>query len=115
MKAKMIFFFIIFFSTKVFSQIVYKTPSGSKYHLSNCRMVKNVSSKLSIDKAQREGLSPCKICKAPLGNTFGIYSNPSKKVNGTNAKNRCKGITKRGTRCKHYTSIGNDYCYQHLK
>jgi hypothetical protein len=35
------------------AQIVYKTPSGSKYHLSNCRMVKNVSQKLSLADAAK--------------------------------------------------------------
>lgn len=115
MKVRILFFFIVFFSANAYSQMVYKTPSGTKYHLSNCRMVKNVSSKLTIDKARREGLSPCKICNAPTGNTLGIYSSSTKKTNGINSKNRCIGITKRGTRCKHFTRIGNDYCYQHLK
>jgi hypothetical protein len=26
---------------------------------------------------------------------------------------QCKGLTKKGTRCKHYTSNANGYCYQH--
>ena len=29
-----------------YSQNVYKTPYGKKYHLASCRMVENVSSKL---------------------------------------------------------------------
>ncbi|AZA80089.1 hypothetical protein EG347_22635 [Chryseobacterium sp. G0186] len=94
-------------------QTVYKTPSGAKFHLASCRMVKNVSSSLTINEALEIGLQPCKICNPRLSPTHGIMSVP-KKVNGTNKGNQCLGRTKAGTRCKHYTSIGNDYCFQHV-
>ena len=42
---------ILFFSLNLNAQTVYKTPSGSKYHMSSCRMVKNVSSGVSLSKA----------------------------------------------------------------
>ena len=105
-------FLLLFFGLQLKAQTVYKTPSGSKYHLASCRMVKNVSSEISLSKASELGLSPCKICNPPISSVYGIVSKP-KKVNGVNSKNRCKGITKSGKRCKHYTRIGNDYCYQH--
>lgn len=104
---------ILLFTLQLHAQNVYKTPSGNKYHLSTCRMVKNVSSSISLQKALEIGLLPCKICSPPVSNAYGLVSKP-KKTNGVNSKNRCKGTTKAGTRCKHYTSIGNDYCYQHL-
>ena len=44
------------------AQTVYKTPSGAKYHLASCRMVKNVSEEMTIEKARALGLEPCKIC-----------------------------------------------------
>lgn len=94
------------------AQKVYKTPSGSKYHLSTCRMVKNVSSEVSLRKALEMGLSACKICNPPYSSSYGAVS-ATQKVHGENSKSRCRGITKAGTRCKHYTRIGNDYCYQH--
>lgn len=103
---------ILFFSLNLNAQTVYKTPSGSKYHMSSCRMVKNVSSGVSLSKAIELGLSPCKICKPPISSAYHLVSKP-KKVNGVNSKNQCKGITKAGKRCKHFTRIGNDYCYQH--
>lgn len=105
---------VLFCSINIFSQTVYKTPSGSKYHLSSCRMVKNVSSQLSVSKAGELGLLPCKICQPPRSSVLGIASSPSKKTNGVNASNRCKGTTKVGARCKRNTRIGNDYCFQHL-
>jgi len=104
---------LLFISLSISGQTVYRTPSGSKYHLSSCRMVKNVSSALDVKNALGQGLQPCKICNPPTTTTYGIVSQP-KKVNGTNKGNQCLGITKAGTRCKHYTRIGNDYCFQHM-
>lgn len=111
---KVFTFLLILFWSGTFAQTVYRTPSGTKYHLGSCRMVKNVSNSLSISKARNIGLAPCGICHPPSGTVYGLIS-PTKKVQGTNAKNRCRGTTKKGTRCKHYTAIGNDYCYQHLR
>ena len=107
------FIFLFFLSLNISAQTVYKTPSGQKYHLSNCRMVKNVSSALTIEKAGRIGLSACKICKPPSAPTIGFVSKP-KKTPGTNLANRCFARTKAGSRCKRKTTIGNNFCFQHL-
>ncbi len=92
------------------AQTVYKTPSGKKYHLENCRMVKNVSEEISIRQAVELGLSPCSICHPPINN--GV-TNSTHKAQGTDKGVQCKGMTKAGTRCKHFTKIGNGYCFQH--
>ncbi|WP_223607497.1 hypothetical protein [Chryseobacterium sp. OSA05B] len=68
---------------------------------------------MEVSKAVETGLQPCKICNPPKASVYGI-SSTSKKVNGTNKGNQCLGRTKAGTRCKHYTRIGNDYCFQHV-
>lgn len=92
-------------------QTVYKTPSGKKYHLETCRMVNNVSSRLTISEAIQKGLEPCKICKPPAqANSF---KRSQKSGKGQAKTVQCRGITKSGTRCKHMTSIGNGYCFQH--
>ncbi|MBU4537654.1 MAG: hypothetical protein L6264_06080 [Weeksellaceae bacterium] len=75
---KYITVFLLLFTINVSAQTVYKTPSGSKYHLSGCRMVKNVYSVLSIQTALSEGLLPCKICKPPFSNAMGIVLKPKK-------------------------------------
>ncbi|TDX85942.1 DUF5763 domain-containing protein [Epilithonimonas xixisoli] len=110
MKSISILFFLFSF---VFanSQTVYYTPSGQKYHTENCRMVKNVSNKTDLNSVLERGLSACKICQ-PVS-TLGISSSGKKKTQGTEATVQCKGTTKSGTRCKHKTSIGNGYCFQH--
>ncbi len=60
---KYIFTLLVFIlSTSLKAQTVFKTPSGAKYHLASCRMVKNVSEEIAISKAQELGLQPCKIC-----------------------------------------------------
>lgn len=95
-----------------FSQQFYATPTGTKYHLSTCRMVKNVSTKLSKDAVIKKGLQPCKICNPQ--NVYNISALPLKTAQGTAKKTvQCKAITKNGTRCKHMTSIANGYCFQH--
>lgn len=111
MKNWIIFFVVI--CGFVNAQTVYKTPSGAKYHLSSCRMVENVSSKLSVEKALQLGLLPCKICKPPIRNMQSIASTP-KSTNGTSSSTvQCRGTTKAGNRCKHRTNIGNGFCFQH--
>lgn len=107
------FLLLLFLSVNLSAQTVYKTPTGQKYHLSGCRMVKNVSSALSIEKAGQIGLSPCKICKPPFTQVLGFVSKANK-TPGTNSENRCLAITKAGSRCKRNTRIGNDFCFQHL-
>ena len=100
----------LLFSFNAKSQAVYKTPSGAKYHLATCHMVKNVSEQISIEKAKQLGLQPCKICKPQ-----NIYSSPysPNKAQGQGATVRCKGTTKAGTRCTHMTRIATGYCFQH--
>ena len=104
------FLFILLLPFSVKAQTVFKTPSGKKYHLSTCRMVKNVSEEITTEKAMELGLEPCKIC-----NPADIYGSAPivHKAQGQNITVQCKGLTKAGTRCKHMTSIANGYCYQH--
>jgi len=44
--------FLLLLSISAKSQTVYKTPSGQKYHLATCRMVKNVSEEITVGKAK---------------------------------------------------------------
>lgn len=110
---KFIHVFLLLFAVGASSQTVYKTPSGEKYHVASCRMVKNVSQKITIADAQERGLQPCKICKPPVGFRQNVRS--TKNVSGESATVRCKGLTQKGTRCKHMTRIANGYCFQHNK
>ena len=105
---------LIFSSFIGIGQDVYKTPSGKKYHLFTCRMVKNVSIKLDGESGiNKYNLTPCKICNPPkISDIQKNDPNPNKAV-GESISLRCKGRTKKGTRCLHKTKLANGYCYQH--
>jgi hypothetical protein len=92
------------------AQSVYKTPSGQKYHLETCKMVKNVSQKITVQEAADLGLDPCKICRPDV---LPVQQNLTNKAKGENKTAQCKGYTKSGTRCRHMTSIADGYCFQH--
>jgi hypothetical protein len=105
---------IVLLSIFAFAQTVYITPSGNKYHTINCRMVKNVSSAVSVEDAQNKGRTACKICAPPLGNSFG--SGIKKRVAGSSSLTyQCKGRTKTGNRCRHRTHMANGFCFQHVR
>jgi hypothetical protein len=103
--------YFLFISLTITAQKIYKTPSGARYHLGSCRMVKNVSEEISFEKAAQLGLTPCKICRPTNYTALGLKS--SNTARGQNVTVQCKGTTKKGTRCKHMTSIANGYCFQH--
>ena len=104
--------FFLLLSFNVGAQKIYKTPSGAKYHLGSCRMVTNVSEEISMTRAAELGLAPCKICKPQSYTALGLSSQKNT-AQGQKETVQCKGITKKGTRCKHMTSIANGYCFQH--
>ncbi|MBQ0768022.1 MAG: hypothetical protein KBT58_01950, partial [Bizionia sp.] len=106
--------FLFVTSISIHAQSVYKTPSGKKYHLASCRMVENVSKQLlGASAISKYNLDPCKICKpSVITNSSSTYSAVNKAV-GQSESVRCKGITKKGSRCKHITKLANGFCYQH--
>ena len=101
---------LLFLSLPAKAQDVYKTPSGAKYHKADCRMVKNVSEKITLQDAIKIGLGPCKIC-APAFVAGAIQKTKTTQGQGNTAQ--CIGYTKAGNRCRHMTAIGNGYCFQH--
>lgn len=94
---------LLLIGIQITAQDVYKTPSGEKYHLATCRMVKNVSEKISVPKAKLLGLEACKICKPH--NIYSLALISADKESGQGKSVQCKGITKAGSRCKHMTRI----------
>ena len=111
----MLFFFPI---SMVFSQTVYKTPSGEKYHTASCRYVKNVSESMTVEQAQKRGLSACSQCKpnssASSSKSNGALGIKQGEAQGTKSEStQCLGTTKAGSRCKHMTRNKNGYCHQH--
>ena len=104
------FLLLVFASFSTKAQTVYKTPSGKKYHLADCRMVKNVSKAIELSYAATLGLEPCSICNPQAIQQHILQGKPQGQVPRTT---QCQGFTKAGNRCRHMTSIANGYCYQH--
>ena len=111
-KTVFLFIFLVLTSIVTNAQKIYKTPSGAKYHLGSCRMVTNVSEEISFERAAELGLQPCKICKPKDYSALGLTAQKNQ-AQGQAQTVQCKGTTKKGTRCKHMTSIANGYCFQH--
>lgn len=47
--------------------LVYRTNTGDKYHLSDCRTLKDSKVSISLNEAIKQGYTPCKICNPPSG------------------------------------------------
>ena len=47
------------------TEIVYRTPSGKRYHRASCFHVKGKGTALSLAEAKERGLTPCKVCNPP--------------------------------------------------
>ena len=110
MKKSILLIIVVFVFFHGEAQSFYKTPSGKKYHLGSCRMVENVSEKISLEKAKQLNLDPCRICQPPA-TPQNLSSGQQEQ--GTDKTVQCKGLTRSGTRCRHMTRIANGYCFQH--
>lgn len=44
---------------------VYITDTGNKYHLNDCRTLKNSKITISLKEAKNQGYTPCKVCNPP--------------------------------------------------
>ena len=95
-----------------YSQYVYKTKTGEKYHKETCHYLKYSKAKITLEDAiKKYGLEACKVCKPPKakGQKTTTY-----KSSGTNcATVQCRGTTQKGARCKRKTKNCSGYCYQH--
>ena len=47
------------------SEVVYRTPSGERYHRATCGHVKGKGIELPLAAAKERGLTPCKVCNPP--------------------------------------------------
>jgi hypothetical protein len=113
-----VFFFIM--ASIGYSQTVYVTKTGKKYHSANCRSLSKSSIPISLAEAQAKGYEPCKVCGGGSTSTPAQTSQQKKQPNtqtdsqsNTTSSTQCKGSTKAGARCKRKTMSPNGYCSQH--
>lgn len=111
-----------FLTLQIYSQTVYVTPSGKKYHTENCTRRGDNSTPIELKDAVRK-YQPCKVCKPPILSNAELSdpeNNPTTNSNISDSKNststnQCKAITKKGTQCSRNAEEGSDYCWQHNK
>ena len=113
-------FLSLFLISDSFSQTVYITKSGKRYHTEKCRYAKNANA-VSLSEAVSRGLSPCSVCNPETESSTGTEKNsftgdeqitkPSSEKKQT--KVQCSAMTKSGNRCKRITNYENGKCWQH--
>ena len=109
---------ILLFVGNAFSQTVYITKSGKKYHIENCRYLNNSSIEIDLSDAASKGYTPCKVCKPPSSGNFNPSGGQESFDNDnsyivTEEKVQCTATTKSGNRCKRMTKSSNGKCWQH--
>jgi hypothetical protein len=94
----LIVFGLVMMSHKGFSQVVYSSAKGEKYHTADCKLSGDADN-IKLDAAKKAGKKPCGVCK------------PDEHLKDKVAQ--CTGKTVDGTRCKRMTSSKAGKCYQH--
>jgi hypothetical protein len=128
MKRKILFLALLltFLVVNVFSQTVYITKTGAKYHTESCRYLSR--SKISIDLADAiaRGYGACSVCNPPTQVSSSTTTqtkstkaevksttNQSSSTNSQSVSVQCSATTKAGARCKRMTKSSNGKCWQH--
>ncbi len=110
-----IFLIFVLFSFVAFSQTVYVTKSGAKYHTKECNYAKNGT---AIDLKDVGSRTACAVCggsnltkKSETGSTVAPKDKtvPKEKTGG----GQCQATTKKGKQCKRNAKAGSNYCWQH--
>jgi len=105
----------------VFSQTVYKTNTGKKYHSANCQYLSKSKIAISLSDATAQGLTACSRCNPPTstGQAVPPTQTAPQQQNNNPATTKpaqttqCTATTKAGARCKRMTKSSNGLCFQH--
>ncbi len=92
------FFLFIGISMKGFSQTVYASAKGEKYHTADCKLSGDAEG-LTLAAAKKANKGACGVCK------------PDEHLKDKTAQ--CSGKTADGTRCKRMTASKAGKCFQH--
>lgn len=125
MKKHILIFVAIFslLSANLFSQTVYVTKTGKKYHNENCSYLKSSSIPMDLSSATAKGYTACSKCSAKSGSSQ--PGNSSSKSTETEKQNtnvatekstssvQCTATTKAGNQCSRMTKSSNGKCWQH--
>ncbi|NOT75075.1 MAG: hypothetical protein HOP08_09120 [Cyclobacteriaceae bacterium] len=100
MKKIFILSVVLFFAVAIkgFSQTVYASEKGTKYHTADCRLSGDAKD-MTLAAAKKGGKTSCSICKP--------------EDHFKDKATQCTGKTADGTQCKRMTSAKGGKCYQH--
>jgi len=109
---KALLILLLVFASAAWSQTVYITKTGEKYHKETCGHLRKSSISIDLSEAISRGYDACMTCKPPKTSAVtiqksGLYSSPASK------SVLCSAKTKKGTRCSRMTTNANGRCYQH--
>ena len=100
MKKLIVLTFVLFLTLtmKGYSQTVYASAKGEKYHTADCKLSGDADG-MTLDAAKKLKKGACGVCKP--------NDHFKDKVS------QCMGKTVDGTRCKRMTATKDNKCYQH--
>ena len=105
-----VLFFLIALSNYAYSQTVYVTKSGEKYHKDGCQYLSKSKIETTLSEALKNGYDACKVCKPENKSSTSVNTletpTPQKST-------QCSALTKTGSRCKRMTKNANGKCFQH--
>jgi len=90
--------FVAAASIKSYSQTVYASEKGEKYHTADCRLSGDAKD-LKLKDAEKAKKTPCAVCKPQEH-----FKDKTK---------QCNGKTAEGVQCKRMTADKGGKCYQH--
>ena len=106
----------LFISQNAYSQTVYVTRTGEKYHDDGCRYLSKRKIETTLKKAKESGYGACSVCKPPTAiSSEKIQTQvispqaPTKTATST----QCTARTKSSARCSRMTTNANGKCWQH--
>ena len=91
-------FLLLGISYKGFSQTVYASDKGEKYHTADCRLSGDAKD-MTLAAAKKANKGACGVCK------------PDEHFKDKTVQ--CQGKTADGTRCKRMTADKGGKCFQH--
>lgn len=128
MKSKILLLTLLltFSVVNVFSQTVYITKTGTKYHTDGCRYLSQSKIAIELSDAIAKGYGACSVCKPATEISRSTTTNttspktevksPTSQSTNTMSQSvsvQCSATTKAGTRCKRMTKSSNGKCWQH--
>jgi hypothetical protein len=108
--------FLILTSQIGYSQTVYVTRTGAKYHNDGCRYLSRSKISTTIQDAKESGYTACSVCKPSSTvkpSTQKVTSTPAPAPVRKATSTQCTGMTKANKRCLRMTTSANGRCYQH--